>query len=145
MWYRNGFKRLRRSDPIRSDHNALAARALEVIRADARTSGLRALDIARRLAVSDKTLRAAVHARTGDHVPVAINRARIEWAKGPLATSNAPVKVIARDAGDARESDFDSWFKRFTGGTPTEWRLRHRRESADWRRQVKWPDASACE
>jgi AraC-like DNA-binding protein len=52
------------------------------------------------------------------------------------------MKVIARDAGYARESDFDSWFRRFTRRSPTEWRLRCHHDSADWRRQIKWLNAS---
>ena len=84
-------------------------------------------------------------AYTSDNVPTAINRVRIEWAKDKLAAGDALVKVIARDCGYERESDFDYWFRRLTGRTPTEWRRHRQRRTVDWRQKVRWEDPSEGE
>jgi AraC family transcriptional regulator len=65
-----------------------------------------------------RTFRSHYGCTVGDY----IRRMRVEAACRRLATSDAPLVVVALDAGFADQSHFAKVFKRQTGTTPTEYR-----------------------
>ena len=60
-----------------------------------------------------------------------IRRLRLDWTADQLATSDAPIAVIATQAGFADQSHFTRSFRRFTGVTPAAFRadIRGRRRA----------------
>jgi len=69
-----------------------------------------------------KKLRAGIKKKTGYLLHDYHFRVRVEKAKGLLATTHYPLKVIAQAVGFKNESHFCQKFRQFTGMTPHEFR-----------------------
>jgi AraC-like DNA-binding protein len=57
-----------------------------------------------------------------------IHESRIEAAKKLLDSSGLSIYEIALDCGYRTTTDFDAWFRHFSGQTPSDWRNRGRKK-----------------
>lgn len=83
---------------------------------------LRLDEIAKALAVSNRTLNRRFKQLTGDSPIQHIQKLRIERGKYLLETSNLPTGEVMRRVGYRDESSFGMVFKRYTGLTPGQYR-----------------------
>lgn len=83
---------------------------------------LRLDEIAKALAVSNRTLNRRFKQLTGDSPVQHIQKLRIERGKYLLETSNLPTGEVMRRVGYRDESSFGMVFKRYTGLTPGQYR-----------------------
>ena len=77
--------------------------------------------VARSLGLSQRTLQRRL-AKDGTSFRNEVATARVEAAKQMLASSAAPIKIIALDVGFATPQHFSTAFRRVTGAAPTAWR-----------------------
>ena len=84
--------------------------------------GLTVEQLLERLALSQKTLNKRFAAVYGETPGAAIRRVRTERAKQWLATTDLSVARIATMCGFAEPSNFNLFFNRETGRTPTAYR-----------------------
>jgi len=83
---------------------------------------LRLDEIAKALAVSNRTLNRRFKQLTGDSPVQHIQKLRIERGKYLLETSNLPTAEVMQRVGYRDESSFGVVFKRYTGLTPSQYR-----------------------
>jgi AraC family transcriptional regulator len=84
-------------------------------------------DIAKVADVHPAHLARAFRRQLGSSVAGYVRRLRLEWAAEQLATNTLSLCDIALRAGFADQSHFTRLFKRHTGITPGEYRIRHAR------------------
>jgi LacI family transcriptional regulator len=106
-----------RNDDIRKAHQMIEQHACE---------GLTVEQLLERFAISQKTLNKRFAAVYGHTPGAAIRRVRIEQAKRWLATTNLSIARIAAMCGFDEPSNFNLFFKRETGCTPSEYRRQSR-------------------
>ena len=81
-------------------------------------------DLARRVACSPRQLRRAFAEITGTTVRTFVTDVRLSNAKQLLATTDMPVKEIARRVGYSRANAFTKAFRRLHGESPSDFRRR---------------------
>jgi len=102
-----------RNDDIRRAHRMIQRHACE---------GFTVNELVDRLAISQKTLNKRFSAVYGCRPGEAIRRVRAERARQWLATTGLSIARIATMCGYGELSNFDLFFKRETGCTPSEYR-----------------------
>jgi len=106
-----------RNDDIRRAHRIIEQRACE---------GLTVNELIDRLAISQKTLNKRYSAVYGCTPGEAIRRVRVERARQWLVTTGLSIGRVALMCGFNEASNFDLFFKRETGCTPSEYRDKRR-------------------
>ncbi|XSG82098.1 MAG: GlxA family transcriptional regulator [Methyloligella sp. ZOD6] len=88
------------------------------------SSSIRTRELARHLAISERTLHRKLSEATGESPKRFIDRVRIETARVLLASDRRSIKEISASVGYQDESSFRRSFKRFVGTTPAAYRSR---------------------
>jgi AraC-like DNA-binding protein len=85
---------------------------------------IRVAEVARMCATSTCRFMNLFREVTGQSFVAYLNRFRVDKAKDMLASSNKPISEIGLEAGFCNQSYFGVVFRRITGETPLEYRLR---------------------
>ena len=108
--------------PQLSSSDRLVERALSIVERRAFDPQLRLIDVATETGVSEWQLSTRIKSRTGRGFWSHLNGVRVSYARQLLATTNAPVGVIALKVGYRRVSDLDRHFRRHFDLTPSAFR-----------------------
>lgn len=83
-------------------------------------------DLARELETPETVISRVINGHFGKSFPQLLNERRVEDAKRLLRETDAPVKIIAREAGFNSGASFNRVFRDVTGATPSAYRSQYR-------------------
>ncbi|MBD3663714.1 helix-turn-helix transcriptional regulator [Sulfitobacter sp. TSTF-M16] len=89
-----------------------------------RDSNLTLARLAKRLSVPARDLSGAINRTTTQNFSRFINGYRIAYAKGALLETDLPITEVMFEAGFLSKSSFNTEFRRMTGLTPSQFRIR---------------------
>ncbi len=91
---------------------------------------IRVDDLAKKLAVSRRTLERRFKKATSNTITEYVQRVKVEAAKKDLETSKKNVTEVMYDVGYSDSKSFRNLFRRITGLTPLEYRNKYNKEAA---------------
>lgn len=86
--------------------------------------------LARRVGIPGRQISRAINRKLGRNVSQEINEWRVREAQVLLEQTDRAVTAIMFDCGFQTKSNFNTTFRRVTGGSPSDWRRRARKKSS---------------